>query len=107
MDSISQPTSNWPDVAFIDYTNWKGERSWRRISPRGIRFASTEFHPEPTWLLDAYDMDKEAMRAFALKDIHEWMDVDPTPPMPEPPSSRILKGKVVRRYERPTYTIED
>lgn len=52
----------------ITYTNYKGETSVRRIAPKSIRFGSTERHPEPQWLLLAWDIDKQADREFALKD---------------------------------------
>lgn len=58
----------------IDYTNYKGERAWRVIVPESIRFGSTEWHPEPQWLLKALDTEKNAVREFALRDIHAWAD---------------------------------
>ncbi len=60
-------------VAMILYRNYRGETSVRRIIPRQIRFASTEWHPEEQWLLDAYDLDRQADRSFALRDVIEWM----------------------------------
>ena len=56
----------------IDYTNWRGEREWRRILPLRLIFDSNEFHPEPQWLLVATDLDKAAERHFAMQDIHAW-----------------------------------
>lgn len=56
----------------IDYTNWKGERALRRIQPRALRWGQTPYHPEPQFLLRAWDLEKGAMREFALKDIHTW-----------------------------------
>ncbi|MDI9408721.1 MAG: hypothetical protein QM523_05695 [Candidatus Pacebacteria bacterium] len=56
----------------IDYTNYRGERSFRKIIPVMVRYGSTDWHPEPQWLLDAFDVEKEAERSFALKDIHQW-----------------------------------
>ncbi len=50
------------------YTNWKGETAPRRIIPRRVWWGSTEWHPEPQWLVTAFDMDKESERDFALKD---------------------------------------
>jgi predicted DNA-binding transcriptional regulator YafY len=66
------PLTEETQSVIIDYTNYRGERSLRRIIPKGIRFASSEFHPGEQWLLDAYDLDKQADRTFALKDIHGW-----------------------------------
>ena len=60
-------------VVLIRYTNYRGETALRRIVPRAIRFASTEWHPGEQWLLDAYDLDKGADRSFAMKDILEWL----------------------------------
>jgi hypothetical protein len=50
------------------YTNYRGETSERTIVPKSVRFGSTERHPEPQWLLLAFDVDKQADREFALKD---------------------------------------
>lgn len=55
----------------ITYTNYRGETSERTIAPRSIRFGSTEWHPEPQWLLLAFDTDKGADREFAIKDFGE------------------------------------
>ena len=59
-------------IVNILYTNWKGVTSQRRIIPINIFFGSTGWHKEEQWLLNAFDVDKQANRAFALKDIHEW-----------------------------------
>ncbi len=56
----------------IRYKNHRGEIAVRVIIPHEIRFASTSWHPESQWLLDAYDLDRQAIRSFALKDIMEW-----------------------------------
>jgi hypothetical protein len=62
-----------PIDAIIDYTNWRGERSKRRIVPVSIRFGKTDWHPEHQWLLLAWDMAKQEPREFAMKDIHSWV----------------------------------
>jgi predicted DNA-binding transcriptional regulator YafY len=56
----------------IDYTNWRGQRSPRRILPLRIVFKATEWHKEPQWLLYAWDKTKRQYRYFAMKDIHMW-----------------------------------
>ena len=56
----------------IDYTNYRGERGLRRIIPDQISFGSNEWHPEPQWLMLAYDCEKKAERLFAVRDIHSW-----------------------------------
>lgn len=56
----------------IDYTNWRGERSTRRIRPLRIEFENSEWHPDTQWVLYAVDVEKSAERAFAIRDIHSW-----------------------------------
>lgn len=57
-----------PEPTTVTYTNWKGETRERRIIPRAIWYGSTKYHTEPQWLVSAFDMEKKAMRDFALKD---------------------------------------
>jgi predicted DNA-binding transcriptional regulator YafY len=57
----------------ILYTNYRGETSLRRIRPERIFFGSSDWHPEAQWLLEAYDVDKGALRGFAMKDIRAWL----------------------------------
>jgi predicted DNA-binding transcriptional regulator YafY len=59
-------------VVTFRYTNYKGETEPRRVIPRELRFASTEWHPEEQWVLEAFDLDRNAERSFAIKDIIEW-----------------------------------
>lgn len=59
-------------VVVIRYTNYRGETADRRIIPIRIRFGSTKWHPEEQWLLDAFDLDRGADRAFAMKDVLQW-----------------------------------
>jgi predicted DNA-binding transcriptional regulator YafY len=68
------------DVVVIDYTNWKGVRSFRRIVPKphGMEFRSSSFHIEKQWLIEAFDLDKREYRTFALKDIHSWTPLGET-----------------------------
>ena len=60
-------------VVKILYTNWKGETKYRNIIPINIEFKSTEWHKEEQWILNAFDIDKQANRGFAIKDIKEWI----------------------------------
>lgn len=61
-----------PDAVWFWYSNWKGERALRRVLPSLLWFGTTEYHPEQQWLLKAFDLDKQANRDFAMKDISEW-----------------------------------
>ena len=67
-----------PDVEMhkkvrILYTNYRGETGYRDIIPSKIWFGLTEWHKEEQWLLDAHDIEKNALRNFAMKDIKEWL----------------------------------
>ena len=59
-------------IVEIVYTNWKGVTAIRHIIPKDIFFGSTEWHQEEQWLLNAFDVEKQADRLFALKDIQIW-----------------------------------
>jgi len=56
-------------VITIRYTNHRGETADRRIIPICLRFAATEWHPDEQWLIDAYDVDRQVVRSFALAGI--------------------------------------
>jgi predicted DNA-binding transcriptional regulator YafY len=63
------------EVVSIRYRNYRGETSMRQIKPSRIWFGATDWHPEPQWLMDAMDVEKDAERSFALRDI---LDFDPS-----------------------------
>jgi hypothetical protein len=56
------------------YTNYRGETAMRTVLLIRIEFGSTEWHPEPQWLLHGVDMDKAMGRAFALRDCNFTAD---------------------------------
>ncbi len=60
--------------ATIDYTNYRGERKQISILPVEIYWGSTEFHPEPQWLLNALTSrdGQLVQRIYAMKDIHNF-----------------------------------
>ncbi|MFK4131922.1 hypothetical protein ACI2KR_06460 [Pseudomonas luteola] len=51
------------------YTNYRGEYSVRNAIPSRIYFGATDYHPEPQWLMEAHDLEKGALRVFAMNDI--------------------------------------
>src|SRR5207253_997262 len=82
-----QTRMTWDEKAVVSilYRNHRGETSVRRILPIGIRFSSSEWHPIEQWLLDAYDLDKQAERSFALADVIGWgVAGSPTGPAAQP-----------------------
>jgi predicted DNA-binding transcriptional regulator YafY len=60
------------DTVRIRYRNYRGETAVRHIRPRHIWFGSTSWHPQPQWLMEAIDLDKDAERSFALADILDF-----------------------------------
>lgn len=59
------------EVTFT-YKNYRGETSVRLVRPIMVSFGATGFHPEPQWLLHGWDVQKDAERTFAMKDIADW-----------------------------------
>jgi predicted DNA-binding transcriptional regulator YafY len=53
----------------VNYTNYKNENSDRNIIPLFPYFAANSYHPDKQWLLKAWDLDKKALRSFAVRDI--------------------------------------
>lgn len=62
-----------PPLAF-EYTNWEGKNAIRKIQPIEIWYGKTKWHPEEQWLLKAIDVEKNAERDFALKDIIKFVE---------------------------------
>ena len=72
--------------AFVfTYRNHRGVYGVRRVQPIGVRYGTTEWHPEPQWLLRAFDLDKDAEREFAMSEIApasavaEWRPLEDCP----------------------------
>jgi len=61
-----------PSLQFI-YKNWEGEIRERTVVPTKIWFGHTDFHKEDQWFLKALDIEKDAERDFALKDIQKFL----------------------------------
>lgn len=52
------------------YKNWNNKTFIRKVQPVGnLYWGVTEYHKEPQWLFDVYDLDKEDYRTYAFKDI--------------------------------------
>lgn len=61
-------------VTFM-YKNYKGETSIRRVYPLQIYWGSNQWHTTEQWLLEAFDIDKEDARSFAMSDISGWTPI--------------------------------
>ena len=57
----------------FDYVNWEGKRAVRTVMPIKIWYGHTEWHKKDQWLLKAHDIEKDADRDFAVKDILKFL----------------------------------
>ncbi|HRI10496.1 MAG TPA: hypothetical protein PKW35_21900 [Nannocystaceae bacterium] len=73
--SEATPTTTGGRPVRVVYTNYRGETATRTILPERIWFGTTSWHPRPQWLLDAVDLEKGALRSFAIADIRSWAEV--------------------------------
>jgi predicted DNA-binding transcriptional regulator YafY len=64
MNKDDQVKLDPPPLVFT-YTNHRGETSVRHVIPKSIRFGTTPDHTD-TWLLNAFDLDRNATRTFDL-----------------------------------------
>lgn len=55
------------------YTNWQGETRERTVIPIKIWYGHTDYHKKDQWFLKALDIEKNAERDFALKDIQKFL----------------------------------
>jgi predicted DNA-binding transcriptional regulator YafY len=60
------------EIVRIDYINYRGERAIRRVIPDRCYLGEVTWHPGMQWILDAWDIDKGAIRSFAIADIQLW-----------------------------------
>jgi len=70
-------TSQIPEDGLLEdvrilYTNYRKQTAIRTIIPQQIRFGEAQGHLEKQWFLDAFDVEKQAQRSFAMKDIRAW-----------------------------------
>lgn len=70
----SHPALHDRKLVSISYKNHRGETQVRRVLPQRIWFGSTDWHPAEQWFMDAYDLDREAVRSFAMRAIDDFAD---------------------------------
>lgn len=54
------------DLVEFNYRNHRNEIATRHVRPIRIWFGSTAWHRESQWFLEAFDLDKQATRDFAM-----------------------------------------
>ncbi len=60
-------------VVEVVYTNWEGKTAIRKILPMRLYFGETEYHKGQQFLLECFDVDKQAPRTYAVRDIGKWL----------------------------------
>jgi len=55
------------------YKNYKKQFSVRNVIPIRVYWGSTEFHTEEQWLMECFDIDKEANMTFAINDMTHFL----------------------------------
>lgn len=56
-------------IITFGYTNYRGEYAIRRVVPMKWYWGSTEYHPQPQWLMEGYDVEGDKTRDFAVQDM--------------------------------------
>jgi hypothetical protein len=70
LQEMNQDAARTQQTMTFSYKNYRGELSSRHVRPLGPpRWGTSEWYPEPQWLLMAWDLDKGAAREFALDNI--------------------------------------
>lgn len=70
---LSTPiTSETPGVVQVVYTNWEGKTAIRTILPKRLYLGETEYHKGKQYLLECFDVEKQATRTYAMKGIVKW-----------------------------------
>jgi predicted DNA-binding transcriptional regulator YafY len=67
------PHGSESGAATIIYTNYRGETSVRHVLPGRIWFGESDWHDGEQWFLEAFDVEKNGERSFALKDVRCWI----------------------------------
>jgi len=57
----------------VKYKNWQGEVGIRTIIPAKVYYGNTDYHKENQWLLEVWDVEKDAPRTYAMMDIIEFI----------------------------------
>ena len=68
-------------TVYIDYTNWRGERRWRKITPIEMYWANaSEFHTCPQWVIVAHDEETpdRKVKHFVFLGVHA-VSKEPSP----------------------------
>lgn len=71
--SSDQEVKQSPALHF-EYRNWKGVVAKRSVIPVSVEYMNSTYHGVG-WVLKAWDIDKQDVREFSLKDIINFNEV--------------------------------
>jgi hypothetical protein len=54
----------------FDYTYWEGNVAKRKCQVMEVYFGNNEYHQDPQWILRGWDLEKDEMREYAMKDMN-------------------------------------
>lgn len=60
---------NIPEMQF-NYVNHAGKFGRRRVKPLRIFHGTGVYYTDPQWLMECFDMEKQAIRCFALSKLN-------------------------------------
>lgn len=63
-----------PGAATIVYKNHREEVTTLRIRPDALFFGTSAHHPEPQWLLKAFNLERQVMRTYSMARILKWVE---------------------------------
>lgn len=66
---MAKLTTNGKRVLCFYYVNWKGRSSKRQVVDPEIWYGTSEYHSGDQWFIHAFDLEKQAWRDYAMKDI--------------------------------------
>jgi predicted DNA-binding transcriptional regulator YafY len=72
-DQTRVPGDEAEQILAFRYENYRGETAIRRIVPDRIWFGETDWHSDPQWLLDGWDLDRGSLRTFAVGHIQAFL----------------------------------
>jgi hypothetical protein len=64
------------DLVWFNYTNWQGKLAERKAIVKGFFFGKTNYHTDYQMFMIAFDIEKMAIREFAVKDISSLQVVE-------------------------------
>lgn len=71
MQNVEQTKNEHEPILQFTYKNYKGNVALRNVVNPKIIWGTSAWHNDgqPCWLLEAFDLDKQAIRGFAIDDI--------------------------------------